>query len=382
MRDQRLDKLAEVLVSYAVQVKRGDVVIVRGPSVSEPLIAACCREVLRAGGNPVLRMRVPQVEEDLCKFGSNDQLSYFYPGNIQDMEIANGMISILAEENTKAMTRVEPARQALISKARRPALELFMKRSSLTGADKFRWVGTQYPCHACAQDAEMSLSDYADFVFRAGLLHLREPGKAWQKIGIAQKRLCDYLNKAKEIRFVAPGTDLRLGIAGRTWINCEGKNNFPDGEVFTGPIETATEGEVRYTFPAVFQGHEVTDVFLRFRGGKVVEASASKGEAFLFEMLDQDAGSRTLGEIAIGTNYAIKSFTRNTLFDEKIGGTFHAALGAAYPESGGKNQSALHWDMVCDLRKGGRIEVDGKEIARNGRFHNDTWPKPLGRSRR
>ncbi|UCF33914.1 MAG: aminopeptidase, partial [Phycisphaerales bacterium] len=204
----------------------------------------------------------------------------------------------------------------------------------------------------------------------------------WQKIGVAQQRVCDFLEKAREIRFIAPGTDLRCGIAGRKWINCDGRNNFPDGEVFTAPIEDATEGEVHYSYPAVFQGQEVQDVRLRFRAGKVVDATAAKGEPFLHEMLEQDKGAKILGEIAIGTNYAIKQYTKNTLFDEKIGGTFHAALGAAYPESGGKNKSALHWDMVCNLRTSGRIEVDGKEILKNGRFLNANWPKPIGRSRR
>lgn len=382
MRDQRLDRLAEVLVNYSVGVKKNDVILIRGPSLAEPLIVAIYREVLRAGGHPVLRVRLPETEEMLFKHGNEKQLAFIYPGNKADMEQANGMISIMAEENTKAMSNVEPAKQAIISKARQPVLEILLRRSALKDAGQLRWVGTQYPCHASAQDAEMSLGDYADFVFRAGMLHVRNPAESWQKLGIAQQRMCDFLDKAKEIRFVAPGTDLRLGIEGRKWINCEGRNNFPDGEVFTGPIEDATEGEVHYTFPAVFRGQEVYDVRLRFVGGKVVDASAGKGEAFLFEMLDQDKGARILGEIAIGTNYGIKNFTRNTLFDEKIGGTFHAALGAAYPESGGKNKSALHWDMVCDLRRGGRIEVDGKEIGKNGRFHDAKWPKPLARSRR
>jgi aminopeptidase len=252
-----------------------------------------------------------------------------------------------------------------------------MKRISAAGRKRLRWVGTQFPCQASAQDADMSLRDYADFVFRGGLLHLPNPQMAWRKIRTRQQRVVDHLDRAREVRFVTRnGTDLRVGVAGRKWINCCGANNFPDGEVFTGPIEDATEGQVCYTFPAVHGGREVTDVVLRFKNGRVVDAAASKNEEFLFKMLDQDKGARRLGEIAIGTNYAIRQFTRNTLFDEKIGGTFHAAVGAAYPESGGKNKSALHWDMVCDLRRGGIIEVDGKVISRNGKFTRKTWPQP------
>ena len=240
-----------------------------------------------------------------------------------------------------------------------------------------RWCGTQLPCHAAAQDAEMSLAEYEEFVFRAGLLHLEDPAAAWRRISERQQRLADFLNDKREIHFRAPhGTDLKLGIAGRRWINCDGHENFPDGEVFTGPIEDATEGVVCYSFPAVHGGREVENIRLVFRAGKVVEASATKGEEFLFAMLDQDAGARVLGEIALGTNYAITGYTKNTLFDEKIGGTFHAALGAAYPESGGVNESGLHWDMVCDLRRGGTVHVDGELISRDGRFTRDDWPQP------
>ena len=364
---------------YSVGVKKGDVVLLRGAIRSEPLLTACFREVVRAGGHPVLRVRIPETEEALMRLGRDEQISYAYPGHKKDFQIANGLISVMAENNTKALTTVPPAKQALASKARKPLIDVMLKRSALEGPNQFRWVGTQFPCQASAQDAEMSLNEYEDFVFKAGLLHLPDPAKAWRKIGIAQRRVCDFLDKAKEIRFISGKTDLRLGIEGRKWINCDGRNNFPDGEVFTGPIETATEGVVHYSFPAVFQGQEVEGVRLRFKAGKLVDASASKGEAFLHKMIDMDRGAKILGEIAIGTNYAITHYTKNTLFDEKIGGTFHAALGAAYPESGGKNKSALHWDMVCDLRKGGRIEVDGKVISKNGRFLNAAWPKPIGR---
>lgn len=178
----------------------------------------------------------------------------------------------------------------------------------------------------------------------------------------------------KEVLYA--GTDIRFGVKGRRWINCDGRNNFPDGEVFTGPIETATEGEIRFNFPAVYQGREVTDIWLRFKAGKVVDADATKGKDFLYEMMNQDKGGRILGELAIGTNYGITKFTRNTLFDEKIGGTVHMALGASLPGSRGRNKSALHWDLVCNLRPGGRIEVDGKVISKNGRFTKSTWPQP------
>jgi aminopeptidase len=253
-------------------------------------------------------------------------------------------------------------------------MEQFMKRA---GSGSLRWVATQFPCQASAQDAEMSLSEYEDFVFGAGLLDHDDPAQSWEYLAQAQSRLTEALSEIHELRFVTPrGTNLRVTVEGRTWINCAGHENFPDGEVFTGPLEAATEGVACYDFPAVNGGREVDGIRLAFRAGRVVEASARKGEDFLVRMLDQDAGARVLGEIALGCNYGIARHTRNTLFDEKIGGTFHAALGAAYPESGGKNVSGLHWDMVCDLRAGGVVYADGRIISENGRFLNPTWPQP------
>ena len=377
MRDHRLDKLAQVLVRYSVGIKKDDVVQLRGNTVAEPLVVALFAEVIKAGGHPVIRLVPDETTEILCKFASDRQLRYVSPLAKREFATVNASITIWGSANTRSLSNVDPAKQQLISKARKPIMDLLLKRASLKGDDRLRWVGTQFPCHASAQDAEMSLAEYEDFVFNAGLLHLPNPAVAWKKIHTAQQRLVDVLDRAHEVRFVAPGgTDLRVGVEGRTWMNCSGRENFPDGEVFTGPIEDATEGTVHYTYPAVYNGREVQDVTLEFKGGKVVGARAGKNKSFLFKMMDQDRGGRVLGEIALGTNFAIKRFTRNTLFDEKIGGTFHAALGAAYPETGGKNKSGLHWDMVCDLRKGGRVEVDGKVILENGRFLNAKFPQP------
>ena len=380
MHDPRLEKLAGVLVKYSTGVKKDDVVQIRGGILAEPLILEVVKAVVKAGGHPLLRLAPDELPEIMCRYGSDRQLSYVSPLAKREFSTIDVSIGILAAGNTKAMSNTDPRKQQLMSKARKPILDVFLKRAALKGPKKLRWTGTQFPCPASAQDAEMSLSEYEDFVYSGGLLHLPNPVAAWKRIHVAQQRLVDMLNKARELRFLAPGgTDLRVGVRGRKWINCSGHENFPDGEVFTGPIEDATEGEAHYTYPAVHGGREVQDVVLKFKGGKVTDARAGKNEKFLLTMLDQDRGARILGEIAIGTNYAIKRFTRNTLFDEKIGGTFHAAVGAAYPETGGKNKSGLHWDMVCDLRKGGRIEADGEVILKNGRFLNPRFPQPTRR---
>lgn len=378
MYDPRLERLAQVLVQYSTQIKKNDVVRIRMATVAEPLAIALYKEILRAGAHPLVRLAPEECAELMARHGKPHQLGYTSPYDLEEYRTIDADISAWAHRNTRAMSNADPKKQAAMSKARGPILDVAIKRIGIKGKSKLRWCGTQFPCHSSAQDAEMSLTEYADFVFNAGLLHLSNPVAAWKKISTTQKRLCDFLNKTREIRYFVPnGTDIRFGVTGRRWINCDGKNNFPDGEVFTGPIESATEGEIRFNFPAVYMCREVNDVWLKFRGGKVVDADASKGRDFLYQMLDQDKGARILGELAIGTNYAIKKFTRNTLFDEKIGGTVHMALGASLPPSGGKNKSALHWDMVCDLRRGGRIEVDGKAISKNGRFLKATWPQPI-----
>jgi aminopeptidase len=255
-------------------------------------------------------------------------------------------------------------------------MKIFMDRAA---AGSLHWCGTLFPTLANAQDAEMSLRQYEQFVFAAGHVDKADPVAAWRQIEQRQQKVADYLNGKKVVRFqAANGTDLTVNVEGMKWINCCGHENFPDGEVFTGPNLKAPDGGVngvvRYSFPAVHNGREVHDIELVFEKGRVVQAKASKNEDFLLSMLDQDAGARNLGEIAIGTNYSITQYSKNTLFDEKIGGTFHAAVGAGYPETGNSNESGLHWDMVCDLRSGGTITVDGQVISRDGKFVFPEWP--------
>lgn len=378
MHDPRLDQLAKVLVNYSVAVKKDDIVVITAAAVCEPAIAAVYRAVLAAGGHPWVRLTSEECKEIHLKHGSDRQLLHTPPFDKHVMAKCDAYIAFWGEENTRALSNVNPARQALASKARKPILNMFLKRLAKPARDpdRVRWVGSMFPTHAAAQDADMSRDEYADFVFNGGKLNLPNPVAAWKKLGVAQRRLCDALNKGREMRIRAPGgTDIRLGIKNRRWVNCDGHQNFPDGEVFTGPIEDATEGTIHYTYPAVMGGREVLGVRLKFRAGKVVDASAEKNEAFLIQMIDQDAGGRVLGELALGCNYAIRKFTRNTLFDEKIGGTCHLALGAAFPETGGKNVSGLHWDMVCDLRKGGTVALDGKIISKNGKFTSAAWPR-------
>jgi aminopeptidase len=372
MRDPRLGKLAEVLVNYSVGVKQGQLVRIAAPSVAEPLLVEIYREVVRAGGHPMVRMTADELGEIFFKMGSDEQLDYLNPIAKFEIETIDCSIGVWADENTKALTNCDPKRMARNSAARRPIGDIFMRRAA---EGKLNWTGTQFPCQASAQDADMSLAEYEDFVFGAGLLNEPDPVAAWKKVSQRQQKLADFLNGKSDYHVVAAnGTDIRMSVKGMKWINCDGHENFPDGEVFTGPVIDSANGVVRFSFPAVHGGREVENVRLKFKDGKVVEASADKGEDFLISMLDMDAGSRLLGECAIGTNYNIKRYTKNTLFDEKIGGTVHFALGAGYPETGNANQSGLHWDMVVDLRKGGFAEIDGMKVSENGKFVKSDWP--------
>jgi len=374
MQDPRLEKLADVLVNYSTRIQPDDLVRLAGPPLARPLLAALYRAVLKAGGHPHLDIVPDEFAEIKLRHADEDQLRFEDPIALYLVERINASISVGASDNTKALSGTDPKRQALLSQARKKQMARFLERAAL---GELHWVYTQFPCQASAQDAHMSLADYEAFVFQAGRLDEPDPAAAWRDFSRRQQRVVDALNEAEEIRLTAPnGTDLKLGVSGRAWINCDGHENFPDGEVFTGPVEDATEGVVCYSFPAVHGGREVNGIRLVFRAGRVVEASADQGEEFLVAMLDQDPGARVLGEIALGTNYAVQRYTKNTLFDEKIGGTFHAALGSAYPETGGLNQSGLHWDMVCDLRQGGEVFVDGRLISRNGRFLDSDWPQP------
>jgi aminopeptidase len=379
VRDQRLDKLADVLVRYSTNVKPGQLVRISGDPIALPLMEAIYEQVVRAGAHPHLRCVPDSLSEIFFDYANEEQLKYVSPLAKHEVELIDVSIGIWAETNTKAMSRVDPKRQGLASASRKPIFKTFMERAA---NGQLAWCGTLFPTQASAQDAEMSLRQYADFVFKAGHLDKPDPVAMWKSIQVKQQKLADYLKGKKIVRFQTPrGTDLTVNVQEMKWVNCSGHENFPDGEVFTGPNLSAPDGGVngivRYSFPAVYDGREVHDIELTFERGRVVDARASKNQDFLIQMLDQDAGARNLGEIAIGTNYSIQEYTKNTLFDEKIGGTFHAAVGAGYPETGNTNESGLHWDMVCDMRPqagGGTITVDGQVISRDGKFLFDGWP--------
>ncbi|MCC6792880.1 MAG: aminopeptidase [Thermomicrobiales bacterium] len=365
MPDSRLETWAKALVNFSVEVKPGQSVVIIGGAAGEPLMRAVFKEVVAAGGHPIPIPIFSGMNAPLLQHGTDEQIAWISPIERLIRTEADVVINILADTNTKSLSGVDPAKQRQFSAARADLVKTFMERDADGSVD---WTITLYPTDAYAQDADMATEEYAEFVYGACKLNTPDPVAAWNELAREQQRLIEWLSDKDEIHLSGPGTDLRLSTKGRTWINADGRKNFPDGEVFTGPVETSVNGTVRFSFPAIMGGREVVDIRLTFKDGKVVEASAAKGEEYLLQTIDTDEGARFLGEFAFGTNYDIQRFSKNILFDEKIGGTVHMALGAGYPGSGSTNQSAIHWDMICDLRDGGQVDVDGIPFMRGGKF--------------
>lgn len=363
--DIRVERLARLLVEYSAHVQPGDRVAIRSTPAAADLVRAVYARVLERGGYPVLLLSLPGIEELFYRTASEQQLTFINPFQKQVIEEFEALISIGAADNTRELSAIDPARMATVSKAASPLMQRYMERGA-TG--EFKWCGTLFPTPAYAQDADMSLRDYETFVYSACYCDKDDPVAEWQRIHVEQARVVDWLKGKQQVRVSGRNADLTLSIAGRTFVNSDGHHNMPSGEVFTGPVEDSANGWVRFTYPAITGGREVEGIELWFENGKVVKATAKKNEAYLLRTLDTDAGSRFLGEFAIGTNYGIQKFTRNILFDEKIGGSFHMAVGAGYPETGSVNRSAVHWDMICDMREDGEITVDGELLYKNGQF--------------
>ncbi len=368
MPDSPLTAWANVLVNYCTEVQPGDVVAISGGTAAEPLLRQIARAVVDRGAHPVVLPSLSDLHGYLLSQANDDQLAYVSPVERFIRQEADVLISVSAATNTRALADVDPARQAIWTRARSDLRQSFMQRSAM-GA--MRWCGTLYPTAAYAQDANMATDTFAAFFFAACKLHEADPAAAWRAVHREQATLIERLADADKIQITGTETDLRLSVAGRTWINSDGHRNFPSGEIFTGPVEDSATGQIRFSYPAIVNGREIAGVRLRFDAGLVVDASATQNEAFLLAMLDTDPGARRLGEFAFGTNRDVTRFTKNILLDEKIGGTLHLALGAGYPDTGSQNRSAIHWDLICDLRAeagGGLVEVDGKPFLRDGAF--------------
>lgn len=365
--DSRIQKMAYVLINYSTGVKPGERVLIRGTSpAAEPLAQALYEEALKVGGLPVVYLHMSQEDPiALEAAGDRAQLSDVNPMLKLMYDTAPAIIRIEASENMRDRSGYPLDRQRARAKAHNALINIQMRREA---AKELRRCTTQFPTLAYAQSAGMSLRQYEDFLFGACKAHLDDPIAAWQAVYAAHERLIAWLDGKQHVRVVGEHIDLALSIKGRIFKNAGGKENFPDGEIFTGPVEDSVNGWVRFSYPAFYQGNEVKDVELEFRDGLVVNAKASSNEAYLHSVLDTDPGARRLGEFAIGTNRDIQQFTGTILFDEKIGGTVHMAVGQGYAETGSVNESLVHWDMICDMRGGGKIIVDDELFYENGEF--------------
>ncbi len=354
------EKYAKLLVEYCTSVQAGENVSINVDTPAEPVARAVVREVLRAGGNPVLRMNYPEMMEDVLELAPDTYYDAEPSLALSEIKQIDAWIRVGAPLNSRALQNADKSKLSRLQKKNRPVQNIRVRET--------KWCGTLYPTPSGAQDAGMSLSEYERFVYGAMFLFDDDPVAKWREIHDFQAHLIEHLSKAKEVHIKAEGTDLKLNVGGRTWINSDGHKNMPSGEVFTGPIEDSANGHITYTVPSAVRGVEVENIRVTFENGKAVNAEAEKGDDLLQSQLDTDEGARYLGELGIGTNYNIQIPTKSILYDEKIGGTVHLALGQSYQETGGTNESAIHWDMICDLRKGGAIYLDGELFQEDGEF--------------
>jgi aminopeptidase len=368
--DLRVQKYAKILVEHSTRVSPGDRILIEATTAAEPLIRELFVQILEQGGIPhpmiALSGMMPFSQDELyLTYAKDTQLDFvptFYKLAYDQFE---GRIRIHSATNTHGTTNIDPRKVQRRSKALSPVTEAQMRRG---GEGKFKWVTTLYPTDAYAQDAGMSLHEYEDFVFKAVHAEEEDPIAYWKRTSVEQQKAIDFLSDKAQVVLRGPNVDLALSIKGRRFNNSIGVNNMPDGEIYTGPVEESVNGWVRFTYPAIYGGVAVEGAELTFSNGRVSTAKAEKNQEYLLRMLESDAGSRYLGEFAIGTNRDINRFTGNILLDEKIGGSFHMALGAGYPETGSKNRSAIHWDMICDIRKDSEILADGEPFYKDGQF--------------
>lgn len=377
MRDQRLDKWAEVLATYSLDVKKNQTVFLLCDLNALPLLEAVYENLILNGAKVEVLVLHKGLNEFLLKNGSDEQISFTPVARLAGVQTYDHYLFLGAVSNSKMLSKIPPKKQSLASVGNKPILDAILGRFE---KGQLRWCVTMYPTPAAAQDAEMGNIDFENFILNAGFLCDESPVKSWKALEKQQKSLIRFLENKKELRFQnRDGTDLRVNVENMIWVNCCGRINFPDGEVFTGPnlksSDGGVNGVVRYSLPTVYRNVEIHDIELIFEKGAVKHAKASKNEDFLLEMISQDPGAKFVGEIAIGTNYRIDTCVKDILYDEKIGGTFHLALGKGYPETGNRNESALHWDMIFDMRKGGSIHADGQLVSENGKFVHPDWPQ-------
>jgi len=375
VRDPRYDRLAELVLDHSLRLQAGEVLRIEGDATAAaPLVVPLHREATKRGAHAYTALELGGLKEVLVEHGSDEQLDFVSPIELREMDAIDASITIWSESNTRSFTRADTDRRQRQLTAQR---QVAIRRRDRIASGEHRWCGTLSPTEGHAQDADMSLEDYEDFVFRACHVLDDDPVEHWRQVGERLQARAEELSSVRELRIVGEDTDLTAVVDGRTWRAAYGRQNVPDGEVYTSPVETGVNGTIRFGFPAVFGGREIDDARLVLENGRVIAAEAAGGEEYLRSLLEIDEGANGVGEIAFGLNYEIDRFTRNILFDEKIGGTMHLALGMGFEALGGQNRSALHLDLICDLRREGEVYADGELVWRNGQFLQDPQPARL-----
>jgi aminopeptidase len=380
IRSIHLERWADLLVNYATNVQPGQIVRITAQPAAEVLMEAVYRKVLEAGGMAIVQIKPECLTEAFYELANNDQLDWANPLEAQTTEIVDATINIAASTNLRQMDKVDPARPQRAARANAANRELFYNRAAAADAPELNpdlrpvlWTTTLYPTNAYAQYAGMSLSDYSKFVISACQLDQDDPIAFWQSLDDWQSLLAEKIMHGSELHYrTSAGTDLRVDISGMRWLSSPGRKNFPDGEVYSGPNLDAenggVEGVVVFDQRTVYQGHSVSGVHITMEQGRATDVKADEGEDFLISMLDQDESARRIGEVAFGTNRAINKMSGQVLYDEKMGGSFHMAFGAGYPETNNCNKSALHWDLIATLGKGSLVKLDGEPFCVDGRF--------------
>ena len=359
-----LEKYANLLVNYCVDIQPGDKLFVKSTTLAEPLVREVYRAALRAGATVDVSLAFREQNKILLEEGNDAQLDHVSPLNKKSIETYQAYLFIRAPFNLREDQEADPAKVKRQKAAGAPLNKIYFQR---TATRDLKRNLCQYPTVAAAQNAGMSLEDYEKFVFGACKLFSDDPIQEWLKVRAFQQQIVDLLNSRATVRYKGEGIDISFSTKGRTWINSDGQTNMPSGEVYTSPVEDSVNGVINFSYPAVYMGHEVEDVTLWVKDGRVEKWEARRGKDFLDRVFEMD-GARRFGEAAIGTNYSINRFTKNILFDEKIGGTVHMAVGQSYLQTGGKNQSAIHWDMIGNMMNGGEIYADDEKIYENGKF--------------
>lgn len=354
MNDPRWQHLADILVNYSTGVKKGErVLITMMETETFPLAKAVYAATVKAGGLPFVEFQSAYLERDLMRLGSDEQVDWVCEMQAKGMEWADAYIGLRGARNPNEFSDIEANK---IAGHKRSMGKISSMRNDLT-----RWVLIRVPNESFAQQASTSLEEMMSFFFNATL-------RDWESESIRWQEICNHFQSYETVRITGRETDITFSTKGRIYEVADGHKNMPDGEIFTAPVDDSAEGSIYFEFPGVYMGLLVEGIRLEFRKGEVVNASAEKNEDLLHQLLAMDEGARRLGEFGVGLNYGIDRFAYDILYDEKIGGTIHLALGRAYAENKGVNKSALHWDIVKDLREIGQIFLDGKLILENGIF--------------